>query len=89
MDARGCCDYSSSLLPRTDSSSVTDIVLCIRTGNNEVSCDCWDSVMNRAPEDADDDTGVVEYMMMKMPWRLVVPLPSVGVDSSSSTSSLH
>ena len=23
-----CCDYSSSLLPRTDSSSVTDIVLC-------------------------------------------------------------
>ena len=35
---------------------------------------------NRAPEDADDDTGVVEYMMMKMPWWLDVPLPGVGID---------
>ena len=38
--------------------------------------------MNRAPEDAEDDTGTVEYMMimMMMPWWLVVPLPGVGVD---------
>ena len=40
---------------------------------------------NREPEDADDDTGTVEYMMMMMmmmmmPWWLVVPLPGVGVD---------
>ena len=53
-------------------------------GNIDVTSDCWDSVTNRAPADADDNTGIVKYMMMKMPWRLVVPLPSVGVDSSSS-----
>ena len=38
---------------------------------------------NRAPEDADDDTELVDYMMMMMmmmPWWLAVPLPGIGVD---------
>ena len=66
---------------------MTDSVAIVmtRTGNNEVGCDQWAAVTNRAPADADDDTGTVEYMMMMMPWWLVVSLPGVGVDSSSSS----
>ena len=59
--------------------SIRLVVMVHGRGNIDINCDELAAVTNRAPEDADDDTGVVEYMMMMMPWWLVVPLPGIGV----------